>query len=217
MSANPPMTPLLAATFMMLCLTLGHEAAAQQRPSAGPIKPAPGWVPPAAPNAPPQALPAGERPALRGSFAAANQDSFYDPTNPAFHQLQKANQALAGMPLDRAGFIDWMRLFNDGRIKPRASLGGSNDSQVLDLDIVLKNTKAMPWVRFPHRSHTLWLACANCHPAPFEQRAGAANITMESIFRGQWCGICHDRVAFITHLACERCHSVANPAARPEE
>ena len=207
------MKSLLAASLAMLALTQAQNAAPQDRPSGSPIKPAPGWEPPTTARGVPQQVPLAAAPRVRPNGSVANQDSFYDPANPAFQQLQKANQSLAGMPLDRAGFIDWMRLLDDGQIKPRVSVSGSETSQPLDLDIMLKNTKQMPWVRFPHRSHTLWLDCANCHPAPFEQKAGAAKITMESIFRGQWCGMCHDRVAFITHLACERCHSVNNPAA----
>lgn len=207
---------LCVASCLMVTLTQAHDAAAQVRPSASPIKPAPGWEPPPPAIAVPPA-PAVTQTRLRAPVAVANQDNFYDPTNPAFHQLQKANQSLLGMPLDRAGFIDWMRLLNEGQITPRANVTGSENLKPLDLDIVLKNTKQMPWVRFPHRSHTLWLDCSNCHPAPFEQKTGAAKISMESIFRGQWCGMCHDRVAFITHLACERCHSVKNPAAGLDE
>lgn len=208
---------LLAAFLLTLSVAQAPPAQAQARPGGSPIKPAPGWQPPTLGGAASPQAPAASRPRLRPDTSAADQDSFYDSSNPAFTQLQKANQALAGMPLDRAGFIDWMRLLDDGQISPRDSLSGAGRAQPLDLDILLKNTRQMPWVRFPHSSHTRWLDCANCHPAPFEQRAGAARITMESIFRGQWCGMCHDRVAFITHLACGRCHSVPNPATAPAQ
>jgi c(7)-type cytochrome triheme protein len=75
----------------------------------------------------------------------------------------------------------------------------------------MKNTKEMPFVRFPHYAHTLWLDCSNCHPAPFEPRSGSTSITMADIFRGKYCGMCHDRVAFITFFSCQRCHSVPQP------
>lgn len=209
----------MRSRFVALTVTLAlmptGPGIAQGRTPAGPIKPAPGWEPPTTTT--PDSNPATPRPGLRPAQSLADQDSYYDPANPVFHQLQKANQSLAGLPLDRAGYIDWMRLLNDGQITPRADLRGSETVQPLDLDVVLKNTRRMPWVRFPHRAHTLWLDCANCHPAPFEKKAGAAKINMESIFRGQWCGMCHDRVAFITHLACERCHSVDNPSAAVEQ
>ncbi len=208
---------LLAACLFTLSVAQAPPAQAQARPDGSPIKPAPGWQPPRPGGAASSQAPAASRPRLRSDTSAADQDSFYDSANPAFAQLQKADQALAGMPLDRAGFIDWMRMLDDGQISPRDSLSGAGRAQALDLDILLKNTRQMPWVRFPHSSHTRWLDCANCHPSPFEQRAGAARITMESIFRGQWCGMCHDRVAFITHLACDRCHSVSNPTAAPAQ
>lgn len=149
-------------------------------------------------------------PAVRPAEAAPGQDLFYDDTNPEFGALQKANQALAGFPVDRTGRVDWMELLRSGRIQPRADLSGTATMDPLDMDIVMKNTKEMPWVLFPHRSHTLWLDCSNCHPQPFESRAGAHAITMNDIFRGRYCGMCHDRVAFITYFSCERCHRVAH-------
>ena len=39
--------------------------------------------------------------------------------------------------------------------------------QVLKLDIVMRNTAEMPYVTFPHESHTMWLECSNCHDGIF--------------------------------------------------
>lgn len=135
-------------------------------------------------------------------------DAFYDPANPSYDQLQRPAESLAGLPTDVRGTVDWMHALRTGQIQPRAALSGESRMEILDMDIVMKNTREMPHVRFPHRSHTEWLACSNCHPALFETRAGAASITMNDIFRGRYCGVCHDRVAFITFFACDRCHSV---------
>ena len=168
------------------------------------------------PAAEPQPPPREARPALRPADPVPGQDLYYDESNPEFATLQKANQALAGFPVDRTGKVDWMELLRSGRIQPRASLRGEGSMNVLDLDVVMKNTREMPHVLFPHRSHTLWLECSNCHPRPFEARAGAHTITMSDIFRGRYCGMCHDRVAFVTFFSCMRCHSVpqsAPPAA----
>ena len=33
------------------------------------------------------------------------------------------------------------------------------------------------------------------------------------IFRGRYCGVCHDRVAFVTFFSCDRCHAVPRSAA----
>jgi len=133
---------------------------------------------------------------------------FYDPANPDYRTLQRHNDATRGLPRDPVGFPDWMRALSQGAISPRSDLSGKGKMEVLDLDVIMRNTKEMPNVRFPHRSHTLWLACSNCHPAPFAPIAGGNQIRMADIFRGQFCGMCHDRVAFVTFYSCARCHSV---------
>ena len=132
---------------------------------------------------------------------------FLDPTNPDYRQLQNIEEATRHLPFDANGFPDWMLALNRGLIKPRASLSGQEKMEVLDLDVVMRNTKEMPYVRFPHRSHTEWLACSNCHPDPFPTKAGSSTIQMRNIFRGEYCGKCHDRVAFVTFFSCDRCHS----------
>lgn len=143
-----------------------------------------------------------------------NPNKFYDPRNPAHNNLQKIEEARIGMPLDKRGKIDWMKALRSGAITPRADLHGNKRMEVLNLDIILKNTKEMPYVKFPHNSHTEWLACGNCHDKLFVPKAGANLITMEKIFRGEACGVCHDRVAFVSHYSCERCHSVPHGGAK---
>jgi len=138
-----------------------------------------------------------------------------DPDNPDYARLQNVVEATRHMPYDANQFPDWMKALNEGLIQPRANLSGTAKMEVLDLDIIMRNTKEMPFVRFPHRSHTLWLACSNCHPTPFKEQAGDAKIRMADIFRGKFCGMCHDRVAFITFFSCFRCHSVPQTAAIP--
>lgn len=140
--------------------------------------------------------------------ADAESGKFYDKANPDLDKLQRAEDARATLPLDKRGAIDWMGALRSGAIQPRADLTGTKRNEILNLDIILKNTREMPYVKFPHNSHTEWLACSNCHDKLFIPKAGANPITMEKIFRGQYCGTCHDRVAFITHYSCERCHSV---------
>jgi c(7)-type cytochrome triheme protein len=143
-----------------------------------------------------------------------HHNPFHDPESPAYDQLQKGADGLAGYPVDKRGMPDWMKMITEGLIKPRANLKGDGKMEVLDLDVILKNTKEMPWVRFPHLSHTLWLDCSNCHPSPFAAQAGANAITMADIFRGKFCGMCHDRVAFVTFFSCMRCHSVPQQTGR---
>jgi len=145
---------------------------------------------------------------------AADSGRFHDPANPDSHKLQRAEQAFRGLPLDKRGRPDWVRALQEGRIAPRADLEGQGGMAVLDLDIVMKDTKEMPHVRFPHKPHTQWLACSNCHDGLFVPKAGANPIDMTKIFRGEYCGACHDRVAFTAAAACERCHSVPHSGSK---
>lgn len=144
---------------------------------------------------------------------AIERESFYDPANPDLKNLQRMEEVTRGMPFDANGFPDWMRALKEGIIKPRTGLTGKEKMEVLDSDVIMRNTKEMPNVRFPHRSHTLWLDCSNCHPEPFKPIAGGNDIRMADIFRGNFCGKCHDRVAFITFFSCSRCHSVPQGTA----
>lgn len=173
---------------------------------------------PQLPPAEPVAAPASPAPAVDEPSPARQtlgRDDFYDPTNPDLKYLQRHDEAMVGVPRDANGFPDWMRALKSGAIAPRTGLAPNAGMNVFDLDIVMKNTKEMPWVRFPHSSHTMWLDCSNCHPAPFEPRAGSTPITMAEIFRGKYCGICHDRVAFISFFSCQRCHSQPQTAQAP--
>ena len=149
-------------------------------------------------------LPGNAVPAEEGAV----RDRFYDEANPDLATLQRSRDATASLPKDKRGDVDWMKALRSGTITPRADLHGEKKNEVLDLDIILKNTREMPYVKFPHNSHTEWLACSNCHDKIFVPKAGANAISMDKIFRGEFCGTCHDRVAFITHYSCERCHSV---------
>lgn len=146
-------------------------------------------------------------PEIPAARRAIDSVSFLDDNNPDRNRLQRIEEATRHLPYDANGFPDWMKALKNGLIKPRAGLTGKEKMEVLDLDIVMRNTKEMPFVKFPHRSHTEWLACANCHPDLFPSKAGASEIRMANIFRGQFCGKCHDRVAFVTFYSCDRCHS----------
>lgn len=153
---------------------------------------------------------------IHAARRALDLHQIYDESNRASVNLQRIDEATAQLKQDALGFPDWMAAIRSGAIKPRAGLLESDKMRVLNLDIVMKNTKEMPHVLFPHLSHTLWLDCSNCHPAPFVEKTGANPVSMTEIFRGKYCGMCHDRVAFITFYACARCHSVPQAAIKPE-
>lgn len=134
-------------------------------------------------------------------------DHIHDPENPAIKSLQDPSASLSDFPNDRRGGVDWVKALDKGLIQPRQNLKGGEGMQIMDMDILFKDTGQMPYVRFPHLAHTKWLDCSNCHPAIFIPQKGANNPSMDGILAGQWCGKCHDKVAFSLWI-CERCHSV---------
>jgi c(7)-type cytochrome triheme protein len=139
---------------------------------------------------------------------ALERNPIHDESNPDYHRLQRIDEATRDIKRDAVGFPDWMAALRSGAISPLAGMSPRERMNVLDLNVVMKNTKEMPHVLFPHLSHTLWLDCSNCHPSPFLPKVGANQVSMSEIFRGKYCGMCHDRVAFITFFSCDRCHSV---------
>ncbi len=146
------------------------------------------------------------------------EDGIHDPEGEAIDVLQNPKQAMKDFPKDRRGEVDWVRALQEGYIHPRKSRTGDPWEEGLpmemDFDIIMKNTMQMPWVRFPHKPHTQWLACSNCHPKIFIPREGANDISMTKVLRGQYCGRCHDKVSF-SLFVCERCHSVPHEGSPP--
>lgn len=141
------------------------------------------------------------------SVETLHDDGKHDENNDAFAVLQDPTTALQGFPLDRRKQVNWVKALEEGLIEPRASLNGKSEMLVMDMDILFTNTKDMPNVRFPHLQHTRWLDCSNCHPKIFIPQRGANPVSMNKILSGQFCGVCHDKVAF-SLFVCERCHSV---------
>ncbi|MBL1278506.1 MAG: hypothetical protein COB30_020725 [Ectothiorhodospiraceae bacterium] len=142
-------------------------------------------------------------------------DGIHDTVNDAIVILQNPAVAMKDFPRDRRQQVDWVQALAQGLIEPRADLLGKGSMTELDLDIMMKNTQFMPWVKFPHDRHTKWLACSNCHPAIFEAKEHANPITMNKVLRGEYCGVCHDKVAFAL-FTCERCHSVPHEGSGPK-
>lgn len=134
-------------------------------------------------------------------------DGIHDEQNPAIKSLQDPHESLSKFPQDRRGGVNWVKALDDAIIQPRETLSGAEGILVMDMDILFTNTGSMPHVRFPHLAHTQWLDCSNCHPNIFVPRRGANKIGMDAILAGEFCGRCHDKVAFALWV-CERCHSV---------
>lgn len=118
------------------------------------------------------------------------------------------------MPKDAAGSVDWVRALEEKLIKPRAGV----DPEAAPQPVFPLNVELVPpgqplfKVTFPHKAHTEWLACANCHPAIFKMQRGADPINMAKIFAGEYCGRCHGKVSFAVPTGCPRCHlALAGP------
>lgn len=151
---------------------------------------------------------------ITGEVVPIAEDGIHDPTNiTALYGLQHPEEAMKNFPRDNAGLIDWVKALELGHIAPRSDLlGEGKDLVPLELDIVFKNTGAMAPVLFSHKAHTMWLACKNCHPAIFPKQKGSTTMQMNDILNGQYCGLCHGKIAFAPTKNCMRCHSVKKTA-----
>lgn len=139
------------------------------------------------------------------------EDGLHDPASAALSLLQEPAEALSVLPPDSAGNkVDWVQALEGGYIQPRSGLLQERPERILDTDIVMTGSGAgsLPFVRFPHKPHTQWLDCGNCHDNLFKAKAGATPVTMLAILEGEYCGRCHGAVAFPL-TECQRCHTVA--------
>ena len=141
-----------------------------------------------------------------GNWQPLKKDGLHDPKSPGLALLQEPGKALSPLPSDTAGNkVNWTRAMNEGTIKPRSALSGDKKIEVLDLNIIMSDTAGHPRVIFPHKVHTQWLDCADCHVKIFEKKAGATPVSMATILNGEHCGVCHGAVAFPL-TECNRCH-----------
>ena len=142
------------------------------------------------------------------------EDGLHDPEAAGLQLLQQPEEALRLLPKDTAGNkVDWVRALRDNYIQPRSYLHEKKELEILDSDVLLKGTGDSPFVLFPHKAHTEWLECSNCHDKLFSAKAGATPITMMSILQGEYCGQCHGAVSFPL-TECNRCHSVPQDSVK---
>lgn len=136
------------------------------------------------------------------------QDGIHDPTNDETNQLQPPRDAFKGFVGSSWGNqVNWVKTLSEGKINPRYDrLDPKAEAIVFDLNIVREVKGSMPDVVYPHKQHTEWLDCSNCHPAIFIPQKGANQISMASILLGEKCGVCHGKVAFPAS-ECRLCHS----------
>ncbi|HEY5897172.1 MAG TPA: c(7)-type cytochrome triheme domain-containing protein [Burkholderiales bacterium] len=142
------------------------------------------------------------------------QDGIHDAMLDGTQALQGPRDAFNGWPTANAGNrVDWVKSLGQAKLAPRWERGDPNAApMVFDLNIVREVKGSMPDVVYPHKQHTEWLDCSNCHPAIFLPQKGANQISMAAILLGKACGTCHGRVAFPVS-ECRLCHSKKKSAA----
>ncbi|HJV81300.1 c(7)-type cytochrome triheme domain-containing protein [Noviherbaspirillum sp.] len=144
-----------------------------------------------------------------GQHLPLAKDGVHDPAGPGIKLLQQPNDILPKLPQDVVGNnVRWVKALEEGAIAPRTNILPETQIRVLDLNVLLPRTAEMPMVLFPHKQHTEWLDCSNCHEAIFPYKAGATKgLNMFAVLQGEFCGRCHGAVAFPL-TECKRCHSV---------
>jgi c(7)-type cytochrome triheme protein len=130
----------------------------------------------------------------------------------------RIEEVLKDLPKNEFGnMVNWVQALEDGAISPKASVDGKEEMWVFDKDIELPVTKFIPHppdVLYPHKAHTEWLHCGSCHPKVFNMKAGGnPDMNMLKIISGEYCGVCHGKVAFPLEN-CFSCHS--QPVIPPE-
>ena len=135
-------------------------------------------------------------------------DGIHDPANAGTLMLQPPLQGMAELVRSNFGNnTDWVASLESKKIAPRwERTNAMAEGIVMDLNILRVPKGSMPNVVFPHKQHTEWLECSNCHPAIFVPQKGANIINMPLIMLGQKCGVCHGKVAFPVSQ-CAKCHS----------
>lgn len=104
--------------------------------------------------------------------------------------------------------VDWVKALDSGLIKPLhyLTVKPREDTvfdKLLDLEAGFHN---IPPAFYPHKLHTKWLDCNNCHPDVFNvKKKTTQHFSMDTILKGQFCGVCHLTVAFPMD-DCKRCH-----------
>jgi c(7)-type cytochrome triheme protein len=136
------------------------------------------------------------------------EDGIHDPEGEGAYMLQTPKEAFESLNKSSSGNrVDWVKSLNNNKIDPRWDrTDPTKKAFVMDLNIVREVKGSMPNVVYPHKQHTQWLDCSNCHPDIFIPKKGANQISMAAILMGQACGVCHGKVAFPVS-ECRKCHS----------
>ncbi|MBE9504614.1 MAG: hypothetical protein IME96_10605 [Proteobacteria bacterium] len=123
------------------------------------------------------------------------------------------------LPRDNYKMVDWAKAVESDFISPIGSLSGEEPNlRSSPKPLIIKSKmEVLTDVIFSHDVHSYWLNCENCHPSIFpEKHGGTEDLSMKAIFKGEFCGKCHDKVAFRLK-ECYRCHLPRNAKKKEEE
>jgi len=127
--------------------------------------------------------------------------------NPSYGKEKFAE--LASLPHERSGNrIDWSLALKEKAISPSRFLKVKPPpGMVFEKALLLEaEWERVPPAFFPHKTHTAWLECSNCHPDIFSvQKKSTKHFEMKMNIAGEFCGVCHMTVAF-PMSNCKGCH-----------
>jgi c(7)-type cytochrome triheme protein len=114
------------------------------------------------------------------------------------------------LPRDGLGGIDWERAEAEKRVRPVDHLPGlSIARKPLEMKKEVAIASQAAWmddILFSHPKHSVWNGCEVCHPEIFPStRSGQVRYSMLQVSSGEYCGVCHGKVAFALG-DCARCH-----------
>lgn len=105
--------------------------------------------------------------------------------------------------------VNWSEAIEGGDIKPLFCFDKETcktfDFEAPDDIEVEVRSEIVPPVIFPHKHHTHWLDCLNCHRGNLFLTGGKLRFPNQKIMRRDRCEGCHGRVAFPMDN-CGRCH-----------
>jgi len=137
-------------------------------------------------------------------------------------ELQKQFEEFAGdLPFATFGNgIDWSEAIKNGSIRPQNALTSEKSivqlPEKLKLPMKLGTAAPRSDVTFSHEENFFELDCSACHPDIFNiKKKGTKAFTMENNIYGNYCGVCHMRVAFPMN-DCKRCHSQMTGNSSPK-
>ncbi len=123
----------------------------------------------------------------------------------------KKFEKLKSFPKARFGNkINWTRAMRKKKINPKMTIFEEDYSPIpFKKTLKLKPEWSMAnnaYAVFPHKPHSMWLDCANCHPDIFNiKKKSTKHFRMEYILEGKFCGVCHLNVA-LPIQDCKACH-----------